>query len=224
MDRLLQYSQWLLIRASLGLAAAAFAIGCHTACKDGSCGKHGGHGHGAGLGAGGCLNVDNCSDIEKGAIPLPIGTFTNQTFNNQAAKAEADDFVIYYNEWVDGQATLNQYGADHLARIAARLRDTPFLIVVQPEPKFTLLSNIRHQTVVKMLTDVGVPDAERRVVLGRPRAEGLYGEEAEPIYQQLIQGAGTLGGFGNLGGNLGGFGGGGFGGGFGGFGGYGGFR
>lgn len=213
MDRLLHYSQWLLMRACLGLATLAVVVGCHTAYKADKWKKHD------------CchnLHIDNCSDIEQGAIPRPVGTFTNAYLERQAAKAEADDFVIYYNEWVDGQATLNQYGADHLARIAGRLPTSPHLVVVQPEPKFPLLSTLRLQTVINQLVEAGITDAPQRVVLGRPRAEGLFGEEAEFIYPQLIQGGGflgNLGGFGNLGGlGFGGFVGfGGFGGGFGGF-------
>jgi hypothetical protein len=49
--------------------------------------------------------------------------------------------------------------------------------------------------VVYYLTLAGVPDAEDRVVLGFPEAEGLYGDEAERIYSQMISGRPT-GGFG----------------------------
>ncbi len=222
MDRAFRYGWWVLTRACVGLWVAAVAIGCHSACKDGSGHKvkHSKHPN---------AHIDNCSDIEQGAIPLPVGTFSGEYWNRQAIKAEADDFVIYYNEWIDGQSTTNQYGADHLARIAARLPVTPFLVVVQPEPGQNVLSMARRDVVVNTLLKAGIADAPNRVVLGRPTAEGLFGEEAERIYPQLVRGGfngfgggfngiggGGFGGFGFGGGGFGGgFGGGGFGGGFG---------
>ena len=202
MDRVLRYSRRLLMRACLGLGAVAAVVGCHTACKGDKCGSNTKFPN---------LHIDNCSDIQQGAIPLPVGTFTRAYQDRQASKAEADDFVLYYNEFVDNQAELHQDGSDHLARIAARLPTTPFLVVVQPEPKHPLLNGARRLAVVKALSEAGIGDAAQRVVLGRPRAEGLYGEEAERIYPQLISGGGFGGG--GFGGGGGGFGGGGFGGG-----------
>lgn len=226
MERGFRYAQWFLIRACLVLGVAAAVIGCHHAYKDDCHGHHGCHGHGS------CWHVDNCADIPKGAIPQPPGTYANDWINRQAGKAEADDFVVYYNEWVDGQAVLSPFGGEHLDRIIARLPVVPFQVIIQPEPGYPILNGLRHKAMIEALTDAGIKDAALRVVVGRSSAEGLFGEEAERIYPQLLQGgftgnaggAAMLGFGGGLGGGLG-FGGGigGFGGGIGGFGGFGGF-
>src|SRR5205807_8204308 len=114
------------------------------------------------------------------------GSYTNELNNRQAEKAEADDFVVYYNEWVDGQATLGQYGTEHLSRMIARLPGVPFPVVLQPEPGFPRLTAVRRHSLSSALASAGINDAAVRVVVGRPEAEGLFGEEAERIYPQLI--------------------------------------
>jgi hypothetical protein len=216
MERVLRYTPAVLARLCLGLGVVAAVIGCHHACKSGNCGGE----HNC------CQNlyIDNCSDIPQGAIPQPVGTYVNMYLNREAGKAESDDFVIYYNEWNDEQPVLGPFGAEHIRRIASRLPYVPFPVIVQPEPDKQVLNSVRRQAVIDVLVAAGINDAANRVFLDRPAAEGLFGEEAERIYPQLIRGG--FGGFGG-GGGYGalGFGGGmgGFGGGFGGFGGGGGF-
>lgn len=218
MERVFQFVQRALGRTCVGLGVAAAVVGCHSAYKHkaescDTCGPHGHHGGHHGII--GCLDIDNCADIPKGAIPQPIGTFTNAYVNLQAGKAERDDFVIYYNEWVDEQAVLGPYGGDHLGRIASRMPFTPFVVTIQPEPNKPVLTGLRYQAVVNALTEAGIPNAADRVVVGRSAANGMYGEAAPQIYQQLIRGGGGVSGFGGTG-NFAGFGGVGFGGGFGG--------
>jgi hypothetical protein len=218
MERGFRYAQWALTRACVALGVAAAVIGCHHAYKSDTCdschGHHGQHGWS-------CLDIDNCADIPKGAIPPKPGTYTNEWINRQAGKAESDDFVVYYNEWVDGQAVLGPYGGEHLDRLITRLPNVPFQVVVQPEPNSPILTGLRHKALVDALVDAGIRDAARRVVVGKPAAEGLFGEEAERIYPQLIRGGFAGFGGGNyIGGSFSGYGlgGGGFtGGGFGGF-------
>ncbi len=206
-------------------------------CK--ACGKHKCHGK---------CRIDNCADIPCGAIPTHAGTYTNAYLNKQADKAELDDFVLYYNEFKDGEVLLGPFGRKHLAQMIARLPTVPFPVVIQPEPEHLQATNtpynpedkkidarqvdqMRRKVVVDLLCQAKIPNAEERVVVGIPTAEGLFGEEGERIYPQMIQnqnggfgqgglgafglggfGFGGLGGFGGFGG--GGFGGGGFGGGF----------
>jgi hypothetical protein len=173
------------------LSVAAFAIGCH-------------------LGAHDCTNchVDNCSDIPQGAIPMPVGTFVRAWGARQADKAEIDDFVIYTNEWsYDDPLVLGPYGTKHLARIASRMPTTPYPVILQPDDD-RQLNEKRRAVAINNLTALGIPDAAPRVVIHYPEAEGLFGDEAEPKYQRMLQprttGGGYLGGAG--GGFLGGYG------------------
>jgi hypothetical protein len=174
--------------------------------------------------------VDRCADIPKGAIPVENGTHLREIMDVQAAKAEADDFVIYKYEWCteDGKV-LGPYGNYHLGQMIRRLPAVPFPVLIQVHPDESV-NEARRIFIVQQLAAAGIPDPDQRVLVGFPAAEGLYGEEAENIYRRMIQESassnrnqfgGAFGrGFGSLGG-VGGFGGGfgGFGGGFGGFGG-----
>lgn len=200
--------------ACVGLSVCCVAVGCHRAYvshdDEGStcgrcgrlfkkCGKCGKCAH---------CHVDNCSDVPADAIPLPIGTYTRTHFNRQNAKAEADDFVIYWNHFQENSAMLSPFGSQQLLLIAKRLPYAPYPVVIQVE-KNPDLGRARREEVVAFLTNAGIANAQERVIMGWPGAEGLYGEEAERIFQQLPLaggGGGGFGGFGFGGGFVGGFG------------------
>lgn len=172
--------------------------------------------------------VDRCADIPAGAIPAPAGTYANAAFRRQADRAEYDDFVIYYHEWLDGTATPGPFGAIHLARLLARVPSPACPLVIQPEADRPQLTAERQRVVVEALANAGVPNPAALVVVAYPSAEGLYGREAERIEPLLLRGGAAGGGLGGFGGGVGGVGGGvggsggglgGIGGGLGGFGG-----
>jgi len=130
---------------------------------------------------------------------------------------EAADFVVHYNEFVDNSSELTPYGRDHLQEIAGRMAAAPFPIIVQrslnnSDPE---LDRIRRDLVVRVLTDLGNPDADQRTVVSQPYSNGINSMEAEQDHGRFRQSRGLLGGAQA--------GGGGFGAGFGGGGGFGGF-
>lgn len=169
-------------------------------------------------------HIDNCATITRGAIPQSYGWFLHQWQNAQAAKAEADDFVIYKHEWYKGGTQLGPYGCYHLQQIAKRLPSVPFPVLIEVETLDPVRNQIRREAIVNCLAQAGYADPQSRVLLGLPEAGGLYGDEAPRIYQSIVarqnpinqlygQGVGTgFGGFGGLntvpgGGTYGGFGG-----------------
>jgi hypothetical protein len=185
------------------LPLAVLAAGCHH------CDTCGGDGHMKKQ-----PKVDACADIPQGAIPAPLGTYTREWYTRQAEKAESDDFVIYLHEWYMGGLKLGPYGEYHIGQIAKRLAGSPYPVVIQLSMKQEL-DKPRLEHIVQRLVEAGHPDAQTRVVLGFPEAEGLQPDEAERVYEDMINTRGFLGGFNNFG-RFGTFGG--FGGGFGGFG------
>ncbi|MCS6977851.1 MAG: hypothetical protein NZM31_12715 [Gemmatales bacterium] len=193
---------WLLV---VGLLAPSLMSGCATTWHD-------------------CC-VDNCATIPPGAQPAPNGTYVQRFRDVQAAKAEADDFVIYKYEWSYGTAELGPFGQYHVNEMVKRLPFVPFPVLIQAHTTDGELNQRRREYVVRLLEMNGIADAEQRVVLGFPEAEGLYGEEAPRIYgMMLMPQTGMFGGLGGFGlggwggfGGLGGFGFPGWGGGFGGF-------
>jgi hypothetical protein len=190
------------------------AVGCHKAylhSEGEGCASCGGLFKKCGK-CGKCskCHVDNCSDIPAGAIPLPVGAYTYTHFSRQNAKAEADDFVIYWNHFQENSTKLSPWGSQQMLLIAKRLPYAPYPVVIQVE-KNPELGRARREEVVTFLRNAGIENAAERVILGWPGAEGLYGEEAERIFQQLPlagSGSGGFGGFGFGGGFIGGYGGG----------------
>ena len=118
----------------------------------------------------------------------------------QAARAEADDFVIYHHEWYLGGIALGPYGQYHVQQIAQRLGSVPFNVTIQATPD-QQLNEARRQAVIKALTAAGLTEVELRVAVGYPEAEGLYGEDAERAYQSMLQGGNQN--YGGFGGNFG---------------------
>lgn len=171
--------------------------------------------------------------------PAPRGSFVRNFQKVQANKAEASDFVFFLDEWYQGKDTLGPYGHYHLTQIARRLPTFPEYVpvVIQPHEDHKL-NEKRRMLIVKALLNQGITDAQTRVVIAYPAAEGLYADVAPLIYTQSLFpnslynrfnrlglggyggfGRGGFGGYGGYGGGFGGYGG--FGRGFGGFGGYG---
>lgn len=146
---------------------------------------------------------DGCPTMPKGAIPLPAGSHVRGWQDAQTAKAEADDFVFYKQEWYLGGKDLGPYGRYHLTEVMKRLRKVPFPIVIQPGADREL-NEVRRQLIVQYLKLNDVPDAELRVLVAFPEAEGIAGEEAERIFLQAI---GTGRGIGGVGDSLSAFGG-----------------
>jgi hypothetical protein len=134
--------------------------------------------------------------------PPEAGTYLHAWADAQAFKGEADKYVIYSYEWYKGGATLGPWGSTHLRRIVTHIQETPFNVLIEECPGEEALNQQRRALVVAALRSAGVPNAERRVVIGFSDAGHLYGDEIEPIYQGYISrnnnnyGGLGLGGFG----------------------------
>ena len=163
----------------------------------------------------GCVwSRHNCNDIPCGAIPPCTGTHTKEIMRTQAEIAEADDFTMYEHEWLydpithSGTAKPGPYGMYHLGEMVKRLPEVPFPVLIQVSLD-DKLNEDRRVMVVQYLTANGIAEAERRVCLGFPAAEGLFGDEACGIYYRGFinpyqSGFGGYGGY--RGGLIGGYG------------------
>jgi len=154
------------------------------------------------------------------AIPntYPLGSTVRDHYHQMEMNGEAVDFVINRVHFRYNSAELTPDGKDHVMDIAARMRSTPFPVLVERsenncDPE---LDQLRRNIIVQVLTDFGNPDAVTRVLVSPAYEKGMNAQEGESDYYRFI---GTRGGTnGNNQGNGGsGGGGGGFGGGGGGF-------
>jgi hypothetical protein len=170
---------------------------------------------------GGCRSNDSaCPDhgaeIPLGAIPSPLGTAACQWQLAHMELAELDDFVIRVREWHGNSAELDSDAVQHLMNLAGR-PSGPQVVVIEPTSD-AALNAARMQEVVRMLTQFNVLDAESRVMIQRPIAEGMYGAEAPRIANGYLGGGANVGqgmqggvvGGTQQGGFVGGFGGGGY--------------
>lgn len=201
-------SRWLSL-----LAAGSLFCGWCAGCKQGP----------------GPLCPDKCADIPSGAMPRPAGTYVCQWQHAQMDRAEKEEFVIHQYEWFQGGRTLGPDGRRHLATMTLRLAHEPYPVVISASDDPDK-DEMRRQTIVEALAMDGVSDADQRVLIAKPEAEGLYGPEAVRYGTSRMMGrgmmgggtVGSLGGQGGMGGAAGGAGGfgyggsGGMGGGFGG--------
>ena len=138
----------------------------------------------------GCMNhqsslVDKCSNIPPGAIPQPIGTHANEIITRQVNKAEMDQFAIYLYEWSGDSANFGPFGSHHIERLAARLPHVAFPVVIEPDCD-PGVNEARRLSVIAYLEQHGIANAAQVVHLGYPQAEGLYGDEAERVYRQML--------------------------------------
>jgi len=160
----------------LGLSLVAAASGCHT-----------------------------CNNIAPGAVPPPAGTYDCQWVHAERALAAQDNFVIYQYEWSADGTKLTPSGQEHVAQIGRTLCAAPFPIVIEPSSD-RRVDEWRRMAVLDALASSGTPVPPDRVVIRRPGAEGLYGQEAPAAARGMLSNqAGTGGqGTGGAGAALGG--------------------
>jgi hypothetical protein len=149
---------------------------------------------------------------------FPLGSINRAHYQQMQTNAEATDFVLNLNDFSGETSDLTPDGKDRVMEIAARMRSTPFPVIVERSMNNAnpQLDAERRNAVAKYLSDLGNPDAEQRTFVATPYARGLNSWEGQIDYFQFlftgrnggINGGGFGGGFGG-----GGFGGGGFGGG-----------
>lgn len=149
----------------------------------------------------------------------PLGSIVRAHYHQMETNGEAFDFIMHRNEFINFTGELTAFGLDHILEIAARARSAPFPILIErsennSDPE---LDQHRRQMVAMMLSQMGIPNAQARVIVSQSYAPGLNGDEAQAAYFRFLDnGNNDNGGGGGGGGGFGGGGGGGFGGGGGG--------
>ena len=188
------------------------------------------------LGLSGCAAKDAPSFYAPPPSPEQLGTKVDHLMRTQEENAEASKYVIYQHEFKLNEPDknvsgfrLNEYGEDHVKRIAEMLRTGVVYPVViersqtssRPGTEYNYpvhfnpeLDLKRRAVIVAALNRMGIEDADQRVVVAPAFAHPYTEAEAEAAYQRGIGGFGGGRGGGGFGGGFGGgLGGGGFGGG-----------
>lgn len=181
------------------------------------------------------LGLVGCASHADVTPPPPLGAIVDETFKTQEENAEAFKYIVHCHEFELNEATkegvntggwrLNEYGEDHIKQIAVNMkRGDHYPIIVErsqtsskPGTEFGYpvhyndeLDARRRKTVVAVLTALGVPDAEERVIVAPSFAVDMEATRAARAYNMGgMGGMGGGGGMGGMGGGGGGMGGGG---------------
>lgn len=149
------------------------------------------------------LSVSGCARVRCDYLvcyePAPLGTISDPIWQQQEANAEASDFVIHVHEFVGDTARLNHAGEQHVKQIAARAELTPFPILIEPSSMsrregdgfgFPIHPNSqldlrRRGLIVRTLTEMGVFEADRRVLVSPALTPGFENFEAERAYSNV---------------------------------------
>lgn len=170
----------------------------------------------------GCARRDAALYYDPPPPPEMLGTKNDIINERQEANAEASKYVVYMHEFelnkyindrnLDG-IRLNEAGEDHVKRIAHNLRrGASFPVVIErsntsawPWTEFRYpvhdnpqLDFKRRDLVVRALTQMGIPDADQRVVIAPAFAQPYTSGEAERAYGSGISAHGGSN-FGSLG-------------------------
>ncbi len=123
----------------------------------------------------------------------PFGTYARAAWNTQVVNGLAAQIVLYRFDFRDPAATsteraakLNFRGHERLIKIVEKLKyvAAPLTIEMSGDKE---LDEMRRQYVIDFLQDdLEFPLPEESVVIGRPTARGLDGEEAFAGYQNLM--------------------------------------
>lgn len=155
----------------------------------------------------GCARRDATLYYDPPPPPEVLGTKNDIINERQEANAEASKYIVYMhefelNDYANGEnlggVRLNEAGEEHVNRIAHNLRrGVPFPVVIErsntsawPATKFGYavhynprLDFKRREVVVRVLAQMGIPDADQRVVIAPAFAQPYTSREAERAYR-----------------------------------------
>jgi hypothetical protein len=123
----------------------------------------------------------------------PFGASLRAHMNTQVCNGTKDRMVLYrydFHEGILGPADkLNPHGQRRLTELARMLRCNIFPLVIEPSLNDPALDTARRDHVLELLKDSTFECPEDWVVVRRPNAKGLSGEDAMQVYKNLMSGA-----------------------------------
>jgi len=133
---------------------------------------------GACCGCGAC-GWETCRSSVQDVYPL--GAVNRAHYQTMQANGEAADFILHLNDFVGTTSELTPAGKDHVLEIAARGHSVPFPILIERSENNSspALDEQRRASIVRVLTDLGIADAQQRTLVAPAYGKGLSGREAE---------------------------------------------
>jgi len=142
------------------------------------------------LGAGLCLALIACCEgcgwnaaCRSPSVPdvYPLGAVNRAHYETMEANGQAADFILHQHDFVGSTSELSPAGKDHVLEIAARAHSVPFPIVIERTENNAnpTLDEHRRASIVQVLSDLGITDAQQRTVVAPAYSKGLVGHEIE---------------------------------------------
>lgn len=116
----------------------------------------------------------------------PTGSRLHTIMGWQRANGQAALQVLHDYDFQPGSARLNVRGRRELLEIAIRAARNPYPIIIQSIPGRPELERRRWETVVEVLSHLEMPIAPARVIVARPPARPLQGDEILRAYGSLV--------------------------------------
>jgi hypothetical protein len=131
--------------------------------------------------------------------PRPFGTYVRAGAAAQIENGLAAQLVLYHYDFVaaDGRpgVELNLRGQARLEKLLCLGELVPCPLIIELDERNPLLNAARRAHVIGQLQQVAVSFPAERIVLGRPAARGISGDEAiaiQRIVQEQVQSMGAL--------------------------------
>lgn len=142
------------------------------------------------FGVGLCLAVislcDGCgwnAACRSPSVPdvYPLGAVNRAHYETMRANGQAADFILHQFDFVGSTSELSPAGKDHVLEIAPRARSVPFPILIERTENNAnpALDEHRRASIVQVLIDLGIGDAQQRTIVAPAYGTGLSGREAE---------------------------------------------
>lgn len=113
----------------------------------------------------------------------PLGYFVYGHMRTMVANGEASRMVLYEYDFHENKRGLTSRGLLQLERIAYMSPRNFFPIIVErSSPSNPQLDEARREAVLEALAQGNFPVPPERVLVGRPQAHGLPGDQSETLY------------------------------------------
>lgn len=126
----------------------------------------------------------------------PFGSSLRAHVNRQIRNGTRDRMVLYLYDFHDAglgdETTLNPHGLRRLDDLRRMMQCNSTPLVIEPSGKNAELDEARREHVLSLLQDSTFAVPEDWVVVARPDARGLHGEDALSVHQRMLSGGGAI--------------------------------
>ena len=119
-------------------------------------------------------------------VEPPLGSYINEQFAVQVAKADTHRFTLYRSDFLPGTSLFSPVGASRYNIMATRIPGWVGPITIEWTPEQPELAQARRQAIVETLIKAGQTIVADRVVIAPSPYPGMMGIEAMNNFNNTI--------------------------------------